>query len=1091
MKRQGRKAANFFTLTFVFLWMYLSQSFLFESLSTHRSAQDVTLFLKPHQVTPRTSHRRRHGNRRKHTPACVRATNFIRFAESPAEIHQWIQESWSRSQKQQQREKPQNLGMIHSKTVVQDQTIFEEESLFLLHNDTNIHPWEHSYLIKEFAHAKAYDAAIFYLNHFSDHSVHCYTSAISALSPIMKLEDAFALMQTMKSRGTRPNKFILTALFQCVEGGTAALKLIQDLEDDYRLLMTTEVYNAAIHACTRVNHRRKSLDDDFEIAFNLFLKLQRDNKLRPNLSTYTSLLLACSRARQVQTAIGLLDEMTIRPNNVVWGAALNVCAKAGRPEKALEICKRMEKEKAEITRRHVGAILGAYAKAGDNTTALRILQAMQQEGSVRLKSGGKSDGSISVLLKPVPLDIVMVNIVINACAMANDYRNAKQILDDLKEGKFMSTIESSRDKREVILFPDEFTYNAVLTACSNSYEAKLIVREMRLTRRYRFGQAPPTARSYTLAINACKKANDWETARFLLEECEHDGIEKNVFMYSAAIWTAVQCGNLEQEALDLLKEMQRANCKPNLLTYLGVLSAMATAGKTDTALELWDEMKTKHGIMRNKQVFSTLVDALESKNKQSNLSILKPIEERVQFLEKIVKGMEKDEFTVGTGGRVLECLIFEYGISGRFNDALRTFNRIQGPTNGPCLRAMMSSCALDKRWKEAISILHTSDIVEEAEGPALLDTRALGFAILACSKSGKWEEALNLLELYGPQPGSTIARESAEIIPISAINSLIASCGRGQRPDLALKVLNEMQSRYGAIPNEISYRSAVIACSQGEHVQRRKSNKDSHLKNHSTLQWWECSLSLLRRMKEEGLQPDEQTYSSVISSCQLAGEWQRALGVLRTMMIDYEKGRCKKLNLFCFNAAISACAKGGAWLEAVEIYYKMLDLGGAVTPNFVTLSSLLIALEDAGQKEMAQTLYEDGVKKKIVQPWTTTRAFDDSKQKISIQAIDLHNFSSAMARIAIRTVLESLVVEDDDGREKLPFFSTLPTTGLVIIVGKGKGSDLDHSILSPTVQKILKNEYDIPFIVDPRNEGRLIVKQIDLENFITKRRSWS
>lgn len=90
-----------------------------------------------------------------------------------------------------------------------------------------------------------------------------------------------------------------------------------------------------------------------------------------------------------------------------------------------------------------------------------------------------------------------------------------------------------------------------------------------------------------------------------------------------------------------------------------------------------------------------------------------------------------------------------------------------------------------------------------------------------------------------------------------------------------------MQLRYGVIPNEISYRAAVIARNQGEQAQRLQIYPNTSLESHSTLQCRECSLLLLRRMKEEGLQPDKETYSSVISSCQSAGKWQRALGVLR------------------------------------------------------------------------------------------------------------------------------------------------------------------------------------------------------------------
>jgi pentatricopeptide repeat domain-containing protein 1 len=212
------------------------------------------------------------------------------------------------------------------------------------------------------------------------------------------------------------------------------------------------------------------------------------------------------------------------------------------------------------------------------------------------------------------------------------------------------------------------------------------------------------------------------------------------------------------------------------------------------------------------------------------------------------------------------------------------------------------------------------------------------------------------------------------------MNALIAACGRGRRPDLALAVFNEMKSKFGVRHDGRSYRSAAIACNQAEHESRFRRSSTSLVDENdfedddSLIQWWECALALLRRMREENLTPDVKTYSSVISACEAAGEWQRALGVLQMIMDDAaEDSGSTLLNLYCFNAAISACEKGGAWVEALELYERMLDNGGSIQPNFVTLSSLVVALDKAGQKELAQSKYDEGRKLKIVYSWRWTR----------------------------------------------------------------------------------------------------------------------
>ena len=58
-------------------------------------------------------------------------------------------------------------------------------------------------------------------------------------------------------------------------------------------------------------------------------------------------------------------------------------------------------------------------------------------------------------------------------------------------------------------------------------------------------------------------------------------------------------------------------------------------------------------------------------------------------------------------------------------------------------------------------------------------------------------------------------------VTVDAINSIIAAAGRCGRPDVSVKILNEISPKYFLKPNERSYRSAIIACNQAEHEKRR------------------------------------------------------------------------------------------------------------------------------------------------------------------------------------------------------------------------------------------------------------------------------
>lgn len=144
-------------------------------------------------------------------------------------------------------------------------------------------------------------------------------------------------------------------------------------------------------------------------------------------------------------------------------------------------------------------------------------------------------------------------------------------------------------------------------------------------------------------------------------------------------------------------------------------------------------------------------------------------------------------------------------------------------------------------------------------GPGRVSTRALSYAVIACAKANQFEEAFNLIGLYSNDD------TSGEVVTLAALNALIASCGR-KRPDLAVQTLNEMQTKYRVTPNAMSYRLAIVACNQAEHREAKNKSLSTDDVEPFEFSWWECALSLLRRMVEDGMNPDTQTYSSVVSA---------------------------------------------------------------------------------------------------------------------------------------------------------------------------------------------------------------------------------
>ena len=110
----------------------------------------------------------------------------------------------------------------------------------------------------------------------------------------------------------------------------------------------------------------------------------------------------------------------------------------------------------------------------------------------------------------------------------------------------------------------------------------------------------PTTVTYTNAISVCRRANppDAEMAILLLKNAKDQGVKINVFMYSAAIWTAERLGDWEM-SLNLFNEMKRnPSSQPNTVSYDG--------GKL-AAVFLISRLKAYRDLTRKPSCFSYFI----------------------------------------------------------------------------------------------------------------------------------------------------------------------------------------------------------------------------------------------------------------------------------------------------------------------------------------------------------------------------------------------------------------------------------------------------------------------------------------------------
>ena len=522
----------------------------------------------------------------------------------------------------------------------------------------------------------------------------------------------------------KPNSYTLSAILLGIDDGTEALEVLEQFEQKYcaddsdHSILTIQVYNAAISACARsagCNNKKNSNIEGWQLGLSLYNRVKRHGP-SPDDRTHCSLFDALAEFGQLMVAKSIFDgiKQSSTPELIskLYKPLLKSCATVEKAAEAEAFIQQMRNDAIRITVEHMNLYLLSLAKCKLHTKALEVLQEM-------IDLQGFDHPSMSP-------DIVTFNTVLSACAYAEDYEAARELLDDMKEGTYYTSDEDNAQHSLATVRPDVISYNTVIS-CADPYDALELINEMRLTRRNRDGMCLPNSVSYTSAIARCRKASissDPETRRYafsaaftlfeLARESALDStvpnVDLNVYLYSSLIWTAESVGNYKA-AIQVLRSMK---CDPNAICYDGVISALSKRGLHREALYFYYEMQ-KLGLQATRNVYLKLAFAI---NNARDPDVFASPRKKAALLEGILSRMPTRDKSVSIGGPLFELLIRCHGNKaepGSSHAAARNvFDQIVGPVDNACLSVMVRVYSSLSMWEEAVMLLHCSDIVKGA-----------------------------------------------------------------------------------------------------------------------------------------------------------------------------------------------------------------------------------------------------------------------------------------------------------------------------------------------------------------------------------------
>ncbi|CAE8589698.1 unnamed protein product [Polarella glacialis] len=207
-------------------------------------------------------------------------------------------------------------------------------------------------------------------------------------------------------------------------------------------------------------------------------------------------------------------------------------------------------------------------------------------------------------------------------------------------------------------------------------------------------------------------------------------------------------------------------------------------------------------------------------------------------------------------------------------------------------------------------------------------------------------------------------------------------------------------------------------------------------------------------MPEARVVPNEISYNAAISACEKGGQWQLALNLLSRM----PEARVVP-NEISYNAAIGACSKGGQWELALDLFGLMAK--HELVPHRITYNAILDAAVD---KRQGCALFNEarslGMYPRLLQKGESF--------------LELHDLSCGAGVHAVRWWLAEVI-------PRLLIAGIERPARLTIITGWGKSrKEWSTSDMQATVIQLLC-ELKLQSWIDDTNQGLVIIDARPLE----------
>lgn len=469
-----------------------------------------------------------------------------------------------------------------------------------------------------------------------------FVTLIHGYAQFNKFFEAFQLFSRLHSEGHELNPFVFTTILKLLvsmewaEVGRVVHGCVYKIGFGSNAFIATALIDA-YSVCGCVNMATEVFDginckdmvswtgmiasyaenDRFNEAMELFLQM-RIAGFKPNNFTFAGVLKAClglqdfnagkmvhSSAlkmryeRDLYVGVALLELYTrcgdnddawrafmdMPKNDVIpWSFMISRFAQSGQSEKALELFFQMRSVSVVPNEFTLSSVLQASA-------AMEALDLGRTIHGHALKAGLSAD--------------VFVSNALMACyAKCGLIEKSMELFEGLSDRNDVSWntiivgyVQLGDGEKALTLFSNmlrykvqatEVTYSSVLRACATLAGLELGLQIHCLTAKTIYGQDIAVGNAL---IDMYAKCGSIKDARFMFDMLN---------LRDRVSWNTIICGysmhGLGMEAIKMFNLMKRTECKPDELTFVGVLSACSNTGRLDEGKQYFNSMKQDYGI---------------------------------------------------------------------------------------------------------------------------------------------------------------------------------------------------------------------------------------------------------------------------------------------------------------------------------------------------------------------------------------------------------------------------------------------------------------------------------------------------------------